>query len=90
MTKKNDQNSLHAFEFIGAQIQVAESDHEGYEDVEGKVVDETKNTLVIGNDEDKVVPKEGNVFEVKIKDDWETLHGSKLTYRPEERIKKLG
>ncbi len=90
MGNMNDTNAVHTYEYIGARIQVKEADHEGYKDIEGKVVDETKNTFVILDGEEKTIPKKGNTFKVKTNDRWKTLEGSKLTYRPEDRIKRLG
>ncbi len=78
------------FEFIGSEIEVSESEHEGYEGLKGKVIDETKNTLIIGNDRKKIVPKKGSIFEIEINGRRKNLDGSNITYRPEDRIKKLG
>jgi len=90
MEKMNETNAVYTYEYIGTRIQIAESDHEGYKNIEGKVVDETKNTFVVRDGEEKIIPKKGNTFKVKMNDRWKTLDGSKLTYRPENRIKKLG
>ena len=46
-------------EFIGLPIEVALSSHAGYEGIKGKVVDETKNTIKIEDDNGnrKIIPK---------------------------------
>ncbi len=82
---------VYTFEFIGSNIEVMDSTHEGYDEVEGKVHDETKNTFVVNDDEtEKTIPKEGTRFKLTIKGRENILDGNRLTYRPENRIKKLG
>ncbi|MFP3871943.1 MAG: ribonuclease P component 1 family protein [Candidatus Natronoplasma sp.] len=90
MSAKRDVNTVYAYEFIGSHIEIEDSDHEGYIGVAGKVLDETKNTFVIGDEKERTIPKQGNRFRIKFDDHWKTLDGSLLTYRPEDRIKKLG
>ncbi len=90
MTAKEDNDQAYAYEYIGSEIEVVHSDHEAYMEITGKVIDETKNTFVIRDEEDKMIPKEGNRFEIRLNDRWITLDGSSIAYRPEDRIKKLG
>ena len=86
----NDTGQVYTYEYIGSWIRVTASSHRGYEDIQGDVVDETKNTFVIRDGEEKIVPKKGTMFEVEINGDRDALDGSKLTFRPEDRIKRLG
>ncbi len=90
MVQKSDLDPIYTSEFIGSKIEVTDSEHEGYIGLKGKVVDETKETFVMKNHEERTVPKEGNKFKIEMNRSWKTLDGSKLTYRPENRIKKLG
>lgn len=72
-------------ELIGLYAEVVDSTHEGYK-LSGKIVDETKNTLVI---EKKTIPK-NCVFLKLTLDDGSVVcvDGRLLLGRPEERIKK--
>ena len=82
---------VYTFEFIGSDLEVLESNHEGYREVEGQVVDETKKMFTIDTgDDEKRVPKKGNRFKLTIEGRENILKGTKLTTRPENRIKKLG
>ncbi len=77
-------------ELVGLFVKVVNSTHEGFTGIEGKVVDETKNTILIETDKtEKIVPKgvatfhfylpDGNVVEIE---------GKIIIARPEDRIKK--
>ncbi len=77
-------------EYIGASIKIIGASDPKYENIHGKVVDETKNTFIIGNDRDKIVPKKGCLFKIALNDSWKTIKGEDIMYRPEDRIKKLG
>ncbi len=82
---------VYTFEFTGSELEVIESSHKDYEDVKGKVIDETKNMFVVeGEGKKKMLPKKGNQLKLTIKGRHNELDGNKLTYRPENRIKKLG
>jgi ribonuclease P protein subunit POP4 len=76
-------------EFIGLEAEVIASSHQGYRSLKGRVVDETKNTIVIVHDgREKVVPKQGNEFLFTYGDEKIAVHGSEIQHRPEDRIKK--
>lgn len=83
-------NKLYAREFIGEHVRVLGSSHSGYLNIEGKIVDETKNTFTIENHLERVVPKKGCKFELTINDRKELINGDDIMYRPEDRIKRLG
>ena len=54
-------------EIIGLDIEVVESSDPGRKNIKGKVIDETKNTLIVKIGEDtKVLPKKECVFEFDI------------------------
>ncbi len=82
---------VYKFEFTGSDLEVVESTHQGYEGLNGKVIDETKNVFLIEDEEkEKKIPKKGNRFELTIDGRHNILDGNNLTHRPEDRIKKLG
>ncbi len=81
----------YTYEFIGSELEVVGSTCEEYEGLKGKVVNETRNTMVIKEaGDEKTIPKDSTRFEVDFDGRVEVLDGKKLTCRPEDRIKKLG
>ena len=75
-------------EYIGKHVEVVDSNQGSMRGVNGRIIDETKNTFKLSDG--TILPKRGNVFKVKNNDHEMILKGVKLTYRPEDRIKKLG
>jgi ribonuclease P protein subunit POP4 len=78
------------WEFIGLEAKVVDSSHPDYVGISGRVVDETRNTLILFNkDRKKTIVKDtatfnftmsnGTIIEVK---------GRAIMGRPEKRIKK--
>ena len=83
--------NLAVHELIGLRACVAESLSLPHRGLEGMVVDETKNTLVLrtGTGE-KTVPKKGCVFRFRLPDGRQAmLDGGKIAFRPYDRPKKL-
>ena len=76
---------IHSAEFIGAKIKVISASNKSLTDLEGSIVDETKNTFKIKNNkgEEKTLLKKGTVFLINN----QTIKGDEITRRPEERIK---
>lgn len=75
-------------EFIGKETEIVRARNRQLLGMKGKIVDETRNSFKIlvpkGNfKEFKMVFKDGNTFRIGNK----LFEGSKLTKRPEERIK---
>jgi ribonuclease P protein subunit POP4 len=86
ITKKN----ILKHELIGLPAEVVSSTHNGYVGMKGLIVDETMNTLVMEVDRsEKVIPKKGTRFRFSLPEDVE-VNGSKLIFRPQDRIKKAG
>jgi ribonuclease P protein subunit POP4 len=82
---------LYALEYIGLKASVVKSPSKNRIGIEGKVVDETKNTFVIEKKDGNVVniPKANTTFRFwKGKEKME-IEGNKVMYRPEERTKKI-
>jgi ribonuclease P protein subunit POP4 len=78
------------YEFIGTEAEVAQSPHEGYVGVGGKVVGETKNTFTFLNQgKRRSVIKESAIFNFKFDDGTIVqINGKLLVGRPEDRLKK--
>jgi len=72
-------------ELIGIKIKVVQARNKRLEGVEGRIIDETKNTLRIITDEqkEKTLLKQGAVFLVNK----QKITGADILCRPEERIK---
>ena len=83
-TKQNLKNH----ELIGLKVLVCESSDPGRKNLKGKVMNETKNTIVIlVGDEEKILPKKECVFEFDICEKVK-LDGKEIIRRLEDRIKE--
>lgn len=71
-------------EIIGKSIKIVESTNPDEAGIEGKVVDETKNTLVLDTKKGEKMLFKNNI---KIRIGNKIIEGKKLLKRPEERIK---
>jgi ribonuclease P protein subunit POP4 len=86
ISKKN----IHKHELIGLPTEIISSTHNGYVGMKGLIVDETMNTVVLEVDSsEKVIPKKGTKFRFSLPEEVE-VNGSKLIFRPQDRIKKAG
>jgi ribonuclease P protein subunit POP4 len=75
--------------FIGLNAKVAKSSNPDYVDLEGKVIDETRNTIIISNDKEKTIIKDVTVFHFTLPDGTIVeIDGKSIVGRPENRIKK--
>jgi len=77
-------------EFIGLNAKVMKSTNPNYVGISGKVISETRNTLVIRHEnEDKVVVKNVAVFHFTMPDGTIVeVDGNIILGRPEDRVKK--
>lgn len=76
-------------ELIGRYVTIKECTDPGWVNKSGLIIDETKNTFLIEIDnEEKRIAKNTATFEFEHSGKKTTLDGSKLVYRPEDRIKK--
>ena len=75
----------YAAEFIGAKIKIIDATNRSLVGLEGSVLDETKNSFKIknNNQEEKTVLKKGALFMI----DNIIIKGDEVIKRPEERIK---
>ena len=77
-------------EFIGLNVH-ARSKKNSALDLNGTIIDETKNTIKIeGSDNvEKMIPKDGNSFVFELPNGEKVeIDGNILSIRPEDRIKK--
>jgi len=77
-------------ELIGLDVKVTKSTNRDSVGISGKIIDETRNTLVIRqNNSDKIVPKETTVFQFTLSNgDVVEVEGNAIMGRPEDRVKK--
>ncbi len=81
-----------AHELIGLQVRMAESLCLPRKGLNGVVVDETKNTLVIRTEKgvERVIPKKGSLFSFTLPDGKRcTVAGERIAFRPSDRPKKV-
>jgi len=76
-------------ELIGRTVTVTDCTDPTWEKVSGVIIDETKNMLVIEvNGQRRRIAKEIATFVIDMAGTPVPVKGSRLQYRPEERIKK--
>ena len=78
-------------ELIGLKVKITSSTDQSNVGLEGKVVDESRNMLVIETKQgDANLPKEQNVFSFYLPKSrkWVSVDGKIIVARPEDRIKK--
>ena len=74
-------------ELIGLRLRVVRSTDKGRLNMEGTVVDETREMLVI--EDGRRIPKRGSAFELTLEDETSVvIEGDELAYRPEDRVKR--
>lgn len=77
-------------EWIGLKVKIAESSDPKRKGMEGIVLDETKNTIVLEiKTEKKVAPKKECVFEFDLNGEKIIVKGKDVMKRPEDRLKDL-
>ncbi|MCJ2512918.1 MAG: ribonuclease P protein subunit [Candidatus Thermoplasmatota archaeon] len=77
-------------EFIGLPINVNQCNDPSWIGKSGIIIDETKNMFIIkvNKKKNKSIEKRISKFEFEYNGNKIILNGSKLAYRPEDRIKK--
>ncbi|HID17949.1 TPA: ribonuclease P protein component 1 [Candidatus Bathyarchaeota archaeon] len=77
-------------ELIGLEARVVDSSHKDYIGISGKIVDETRNMLVIFSDgKFKRILKKVSTFHLKLPDGkLVEVEGWRILGRPEDRVKK--
>jgi len=75
-------------ELIGLQVAIVRASDPSLIGVQGLVVDETRNTVVVeAGGREKRVPKQGSRFRFQIQGGLE-VDGDEIMFRPEDRVKK--
>ncbi len=78
--------------FVGLQVEIARSSQQDMVGLRGKVVDETKNLIIIEKEDGKEIKiqKVSSVFRFTL-DDGEKIdvEGKRIAFRPHERPKKV-
>ena len=83
--------NLAQHELIGLEVIVDSANDPTQKGMKGRVVDETRNTLVIEKEagkSPKIVMKEGSAFIFQAIQGTVTIRGEDIRYRPEDRIKR--
>ena len=76
-------------ELIGRHVRIKDCTDPNWIGKSGTIIDETKNTFLIEkNDEQKRIAKNTATFEFEYNKEKLIVEGSRLTHRPEDRIKK--
>ena len=77
-------------ELIGLECKVVFSPNKYQIGLCGKIIDETKNLLVLENEKNefKKIEKKGRIFRLKLDDKIVEILGDEIIGRPENRIKK--
>lgn len=85
-----NRRNIEMHELIGLEVEVKESTNPNQVGIKGRIVDETKNMLVIDDGKGrKMIMKKGAKFGISLDDEYVTIKGDRINYRPHERIKKL-
>jgi ribonuclease P protein subunit POP4 len=84
-------NTLPQHEWIGLSVKIVDATDRYMIGIEGRIVDETKNMVVIeiNDNVEKKVPKKGTVFEFTVNGEKIRLKGSECMFRPEDRVKRV-
>ncbi len=80
--------NLAKHELIGLNVRIERSADPSLVGVKGRIVDETKNMLVIDRG-DREIRAAKNAVELRFDDYGILLDGKRIRYRPEDRIKKV-
>ena len=73
-------------------MRVLKSSCKVMEGIQGNIIDETKNTIVVEDKDERVItlPKKACVFEFEIREGhWVKIQGNSVCYAPEDRLKKI-
>ena len=84
-----DIKNIAKYEIIGLEAEVIDSKNKSDIGISGRILDETKHTIVIEhNGKKKILFKNNITIKIKIGNQAITIEGKILSGRPKERIKK--
>ncbi len=81
--------NIEMHELIGLEAEVKDSTNPNQIGIRGRIVDETYHMLVLDDGERKMIMKKGARFGIWLGDEYVTVRGDRINYRPHERIKKI-
>jgi len=85
-----NEKTLAKDEFIGLHVKIMDCSDPRWKGRNGLIIDETKNTFLIEIDnQQKMIAKKTATFEFNVDGKKIIIDGSKIMYRPEDRIKKV-
>lgn len=85
-----EEKTLAREELIGRHVKIKECKDSSWVGKSGLILDETKNTFLIKiDDQQKKIAKNIATFEFEFDGKKITIDGSKIVFRPEDRIKKV-
>jgi len=90
---RRTRRNLRYHELIGLEVTVKDHTDPTMRGLSGRIVDETRNTLVIESVDgrERIVPKHGGVFVFKLgARERVELAGTSIEGRPEDRLKRYG
>lgn len=88
-SSKRDKADVARRELIGLETEI-QSPHAGWNGLVGRVVDETKHTLVVelASGREIRLPKIGQRFVFRVEGERFVVDGANIAFRPEDRTKK--
>ena len=76
-------------ELIGLECEVIEAKNKSQIGLHGRIIDETMKTIMVsGPQSNKIIPKKGSKFRLKLNNKKIDIVGDFIIARPEDRIKK--
>jgi len=85
-----NEKTLSKEELIGLHVKIKKCTDPEWKGKNGTIIDETKNTFLIEiKDQKKRIAKNIATFQFEINGKKMMIEGSKIAYRPEDRIKKV-
>ena len=83
MTRKE----IFPHELIGEEIEVMHSKNKSILGIKGKIIDETKETITVVQDNGKKVVLMKQIITFKLRKSGKIISGETITKRPEDRLK---
>lgn len=74
-------------ELIGETIEVMSSKNKSNLGIKGKIIDETKETITVAQDNGKEVVLMKQIITIKLMKSGEVISGEAIAKRPEDRLK---
>ena len=85
-----NEKTLARDELIGLKVKILQCTDPTWNGCNGLIIDETKNTFHIKTEQGiKTIAKKTAIFEFVVDNEKIGINGEKITFRPEDRIKKV-